>query len=82
MNSIDAMEYLQDQILQIQTGSDDTPAQRALSFSEQVFVEWEQLANGDGDLIGLSTSLESLDIATTGIRKGELWLIGGRTGDG
>jgi replicative DNA helicase len=82
MTSAQAMEYLQDQILQIQTGSDDAPAQRVISFSEQVYAEWEQIAKGDGDLIGLSTSLESLDIATTGIRKGELWLIGGRTGDG
>ena len=82
MTSGEATEYLQDQILQIQTGSDDAPAQRVLSFSEQVYAEWEQTAKGYGDLIGLSTSLESLDIATTGIRKGELWLIGGRTGDG
>jgi len=28
------------------------------------------------------TSLGSLDIATTGIRDGELWFIGGRAGDG
>jgi len=82
MTSGDAMEYLQDQILQIQTGTDDAPAQRVISFSEQVYAEWEQIANGRGDLIGLPTSLDALDIATTGIRKGELWLIGGRTGDG
>lgn len=82
MTSAAAMEYLQDQILQIQTGSDDAPAQRVISFSDQVYAEWEQISNGHGDLIGLSTSLDALDLATTGIRKGELWLIGGRTGDG
>jgi replicative DNA helicase len=47
-----------------------------------VYNEWEQLADGCGDVIGLTTSLDCLDLATTGIRKGELWLIGGRTGDG
>jgi replicative DNA helicase len=73
---------LTERILQIQTGSDDAPAQRVISFSDQVYGEWEQIANGSADLIGLSTSLDSLDLATTGIRKGELWLIGGRTGDG
>lgn len=82
MTSGEAMEYLQDQILQIQTGSDDAPAQRIIAFSEQVYSEWEQTSKGGGDLIGLSTSLDALDFATTGIRKGELWLIGGRTGDG
>jgi replicative DNA helicase len=32
-------------------------------------------------LIGLSAGLESLDLVTTGIRPGETWAIGGRTGD-
>ena len=82
MTSGDAMEYLTDQVLQIQTGTDDAPAERSIVFSEQVYQEWERIADGDGDLIGLTTSLDSLDIATTGIRKGEMWLIGGRTGDG
>jgi replicative DNA helicase len=77
-----AMEELGERILQVQTGSDAAPAQRVISFSDQVYSEWEQLAEDHGDLIGLPTSLESLDIATTGIRKGELWVIGGRTGDG
>ena len=75
-------EELGERILQVQTVSDAAPAQRVISFSDQVYSEWEQLAEGHGDLIGLTTSLESLDIATTGIRKGELWVIGGCTGDG
>jgi replicative DNA helicase len=53
-----------------------------VSFSDEVYNEWEKLADGCGDLIGLTTSLDCLDLATTGIRKGELWLVGGRTGDG
>jgi replicative DNA helicase len=81
-SSQNAIEELGERILQVQTGSDSAPAQRVISFSDQIYAEWEQLAEGHGDLIGLPTSLESLDIATTGIRKGELWVIGGRTGDG
>jgi replicative DNA helicase len=81
-SSQDATEELGERILQVQTGSDAAPAQRVISFSDQIYGEWEQLAEGHGDLIGLPTSLESLDVATTGIRKGELWVIGGRTGDG
>jgi len=81
-SSQEAIEGLGERILQIQTGSDEAPAQRVVSFTDQVYNEWEKLADGTGDLIGLSTSLDCLDLATTGIRKGELWLIGGRTGDG
>jgi replicative DNA helicase len=81
-SSQEAIEGLGERILQIETGSDDAPAQRVVSFSDQVYNEWEKLADGSGDLIGLTTSLDCLDLATTGIRKGELWLIGGRTGDG
>jgi replicative DNA helicase len=53
-----------------------------LSFSDEVYTEWEKLADGADDLIGLTTGLDCLDITTTGFRNGELWLIGGRTGDG
>jgi replicative DNA helicase len=81
-SSQEAIEGLGESILQIQTGSDEAPAQRVVSFTDQVYNEWEKLADGSGDLIGLTTSLNCLDLATTGIRKGELWLIGGRTGDG
>jgi replicative DNA helicase len=81
-SSQEAIEGLGEKLLQIQTGSDEAPAQRVVSFTDQVYNEWEKLTDGSGDLIGLSTGLDCLDVATTGIRKGELWLIGGRTGDG
>jgi replicative DNA helicase len=81
-SSQEAIEGLVESILQIQTGSDEAPAQRVVSFTDQVYNEWEKLADGSGDLIGLATSPDCLDLATTGIRKGELWLVGGRTGDG
>jgi replicative DNA helicase len=81
-SSQEAIEGLGEKILQIQTGSDEAPAQRVVSFTDHVYNEWLKLADGSGDLIGLTTSLDCLDLATTGIRKGELWLVGGRTGDG
>jgi replicative DNA helicase len=82
MTSGDAMSYLQDQILQIQTGSDDSPAEHVIQFSDRVFSEWERQAQDTDQLIGLSTGLDPIDTATTGIRPGELWLYAGRTGDG
>jgi replicative DNA helicase len=73
---------LSERLLQIQTGSDDAPAERVLKFSDAVYSEWERLADGSDAVIGLTTGVDSLDLVTTGIRPGETWAIGGRTGDG
>jgi replicative DNA helicase len=76
------IDGLGERLLQIQTDSTDAPAERVLKFSDQVYTDWQRVADGDTDLIGLATSVEALDLATTGIRPGELWLVAGRTGDG
>jgi replicative DNA helicase len=81
-SSQEIIGLLSEGLLQIQTGSDDAPAERVLKFSDAVFTEWERLANGSQDLVGLATGIDSVDLATTGIRAGETWAIGGRTGDG
>jgi replicative DNA helicase len=78
----DAIEYLTEQILQIQTGSDEAPAYRVIEFSDPAYAEWLRLADSTSDLIGLSTGIGALDLATTGIREGERWVYTGRTGDG
>jgi replicative DNA helicase len=36
----------------------------------------------NGDLLGLTTGIRGLDRSTTGIRSGELWVIGARPGQG
>lgn len=81
-SSRECIAELGERLLQIQTGSDEAPAERVLKFSDQVYNDWQRIADSDTDLIGLATSIEALDLATTGIRPGELWLIAGRTGDG
>ena len=81
-SSQEAIGQLGETMLQIQTGTDDAPAERVLKFSDAVYRDWEKLADGSDEPIGLSTGLESMDLVTTGIRPGEMWAIGGRTGDG
>ncbi len=73
---------LNERMLRIQTGSDENPAARVIEFSDEVYRDWERIADGADDLAGLPTGLECLDLSTTGIRPGETWAIGGRTGDG
>lgn len=82
MNSGDAIEYLTDQLLQVQTGLDEAPARRVIEFTDDAYAEWIRLSERDSDLVGLSTGVTSLDLATTGIRETELWVYAGRTGDG
>jgi len=81
-SSRECIGELSERLLQIQTGSDDAPAERVLKFSDAVYREWELLADGSDAVIGLTTGVDCVDLATTGIRAGETWAIGGRTGDG
>lgn len=69
-------------ILQIQADSEDSPAERVIKFSDAVYSDWERIADSEAELIGLTTGIESVDLVTTGIRTGELWMVAGRTGDG
>ncbi len=73
---------LTDALLQIQTESTDSPSQRLVQFTDEVYNDWERIADGGTELVGLTTGVECLDIATNGIRDGELWAVGGRTGEG
>ncbi|MGA8312033.1 MAG: DnaB-like helicase C-terminal domain-containing protein [Terriglobales bacterium] len=81
-SSQEAIGQLGETILQIQTGTDDAPAERVIKFSDAVFNDWEKIADGTEDLIGLTTGIDSVDRVTTGIRPGETWALGGRSGDG
>jgi replicative DNA helicase len=56
-------------------------AQYLVQFSDEVFNDLLRLREQQG-LIGLSTGIDVLDKKTTGIRESQLWLLGGKTGDG
>jgi len=77
----ECLAALGDNLLQIQGGLHDAPAERIAAFTDAALVEWHKLA-ACPDLPGLTTGLKPLDHLTTGIRPGELWSIGGRQGDG
>lgn len=81
-SSAEVMDYLQDQILQIQTGTDEAPAERVIKFSDAAYQSWLEVVHSTGEIIGLSTGIPGLDKDTTGIRPGEQWVIGARTGGG
>lgn len=41
-----------------------------------------RLRTKEADLPGLTTGIATLDMVTTGIRRGEFWVVGGRPGEG
>jgi replicative DNA helicase len=76
----ECLDLLHDNVLQIQAGSADTPTERIAGPND--YPEWDALASRGQTLIGLTTGISCLDGNTTGIRPEELWIVGGRTGDG
>jgi replicative DNA helicase len=73
---------LGDRLLEIQSGVDSTEMRPICAYVDSILNEWLKLAESGEELIGLSTGVRSIDLDTTGLRPGELWVYGGRTSDG
>jgi replicative DNA helicase len=73
---------LEERLLSIQAGTDGAAILPVATYTDAMLNEWLKLAESDQDLLGLSTGIDSIDVATCGMCPGELWLCGGRTGDG
>lgn len=77
----DAKKYLIDKISGLQ-GSDSASFPQA-KVSESMQMLWDiynEAQNNPG--IGVLTGIKEIDAATRGIRKGELWILGGFMGEG
>jgi len=54
----------------------------AADCADEFYDHLIESSNSKNELIGLSTGVSTIDSLTTGIRKKQLWLLGGRTGEG
>ncbi len=77
----ECLERVQDALLQIEAANGKTTARHVKQFMPEVLQELETQASNQG-LIGMTTGIPSLDLATGGIRPGELWSIGALPGRG
>jgi replicative DNA helicase len=77
----DCIGRVQESLLEIEATSGKTAARHAREFMPEVLRELETQSQNQG-LVGLTTGLHSLDLATGGIRPGELWTIGALPGKG
>jgi replicative DNA helicase len=73
---------LQDALLGIEAATHKQSVFHVAQVTDEVFAGIERLRDRHAELVGLTTGIESLDLATTGIREGEFWILGGRTGEG
>lgn len=76
------LDYFLEQLLTLQTNGCKQFAQTPKEFSEQVFKNMAEMRDKRSRLIGFSLALDGLNHKTTGIRKKELLVIGGRPGQG
>lgn len=72
----------QEQLLSLLADGNKDHAAKVSEFSAETWQRLIARKESENRLIGFSTGLDSLDFRTTGIRRGEFWTIGGRTGDG
>jgi replicative DNA helicase len=82
VTGIDLINSFQEKVL-ILTG--EKKGESFLTFSDELENTWnniERLRTGEITTVGLSTGILDLDTKTTGLRKGELWVIGGRPSHG
>jgi replicative DNA helicase len=70
----DCIERVQESLLEIEAASGKTAARHAREFMPEVLRELETQSQNRG-LVGVTTGIPSLDLATGGIRLGELTVI-------
>jgi replicative DNA helicase len=77
----EALERIQEALLGIEAASGKSTARHLKEIMPELLREIEAQAANQG-LVGIPTGLHSLDLATGGIRPGELWTIGALPGRG
>jgi replicative DNA helicase len=78
----ECLQLINESLLQIEATSDKAVAVRHVKeFMPEVLRELEAQSQNHG-LVGMTTGLYSLDLATGGIRLGELWTVGALPGKG
>jgi replicative DNA helicase len=77
----ECLQQVQEALLEIEAASQKSAAKHVKDLMPEVMEELYRQAKNKG-LVGMPTGLPSLDVATGGIRPGELWTIGALPGKG
>jgi replicative DNA helicase len=80
-----ATDYLgdvRDQLLSLEASYEKPSIQHVGQFSDSALLELDTERKRERELPGLTFTIRGLDVATTGIRDGQLVILGGRSGEG
>src|SRR5882724_9794748 len=77
----ECLQLVQETLLRIEAASSKTTARHVRDFMPEVLRELETQSHNQG-LVGMTTGLHPLNVATGGIRPGELWTVGALPGKG
>lgn len=77
-----SLEYFLETLLSLQSNTFKGFASRPVEFSDKVMAEMAEMREKRSRLIGFSLALDGINHKTTGVRKKELCVIGGRPGQG
>lgn len=80
----DLLSIAQDKLSMVQSNERKSGGYRIGEYIRDVYTDLKQLALCDREILGLTTGVDSVDEATTGIRDkdGEYWIFGGFTSSG
>lgn len=73
---------LAEQVMDLRAGRVKKPARHVAEVAAQALVEMRQQMVAKRELLGLSFGITELDLMTTGMRKGEVTILGGYPGSG
>lgn len=77
----EVLHMIQESLLRIEAASRKSIARHIKELIPEMICELKGQARGQG-IVGLSSGLHSLDMATSGIRLGEVWTVGALPGRG
>jgi replicative DNA helicase len=80
-NTAECLDGIQEALLNIEAATAGTKARHVKEVLEKTLSTLEEQSRNQG-LTGMPTGLPSLDVATGGIRDGELWTVGALPGRG
>ena len=78
----DYLGELRDRLLALDAAYEKPSIQHVRQFSDGALAELDAERKRERQLPGLTFTIKALDVATTGIRDGQLIILGGRSGEG
>ena len=78
----ESLESFREGVLHLESNIVRAIPPHVAQITNQALNEWQELRDRVEELAGLTTGIGAIDRASTGIRPGEFWVVGGAPGEG